>query len=461
MEIMNYSKVSIKKFLNFFLDLIVEREYFSILSFIFLFFIQERTKDGYSVFRRSSKNGRITILALDADRYRGDLKVLSSNINFQVLCIRHKWQGVLIRSLYGRRPPKAENVAKIGSVNKVQKFMTSFLVELYLIIKVDCVMTINYRYIEDFDWTLASEKIGVPYIMLYRECLLNVKRIRHDVKKRHRRMGVFHGTKIIVHNSICKSSFVDSGYCKSSKIKVCGALRMDSFLKKVNNYLSYSAIKEKKKFVLFYFPYNMSLFGKDSKCIDDDYKYKYAFNVWNGRENLFKDLHESILKLAKLNTDIDFIIKPKKVMMESKSWEFYEKVVSDSGVDVSSLDNYKIEPDLDVHKLIFESDIICALQSSTVIESGLAGKRVVFPLFNGYTETENFKDFGWKDDMMLFDVANNSSEFEEIVLDSFQNPAVSKTTLQKREKIFVKYFNDIDGNAYDCYVNEIKKTINC
>ena len=72
-----------------------------------------------------------------------------------------------------------------------------------------------------------------------------------------------------------------------------------------------------------------------------------------------------------------------------------------------------------------------------------------------------FKDFGWKDDMKLFDVANNSSEFEEIVLDSFQNPAVSKTTLQKREKIFVKYFNDIDGNAYDCYVNEIKKTINC
>ena len=44
------------------------------------------------------------------------------------------------------------------------------------------------------------------------------------------------------------------------------------------------------------------------------------------------------------NRDIDFIIKPKDIFMHEKSWSFYEKVVSESGIDVTKLENYIIMP---------------------------------------------------------------------------------------------------------------------
>jgi hypothetical protein len=454
-----------KSVLKLLLDKLIKKDCYLLMSLLFLFLIKERTQNGKNKALYSKKNGRITILALDSERYRGDLEALASEPTFQVLCIKQKWQGALIRALYLYNPPtilyRSTNVIRDSTIDNTQKFMNGFLKRLYSIIKVDCITNINYRYIEDFDWTLASKKMGIPYIMLYRECLLNVDRIKYDVQKRHKSLGKFHGTKIIVHNDICKSLFVNSGYCESSKIKVCGALRMDSFVNYINRHDTVGEVRKiRKKFVLFYFPYSLSLFGKDSKCDDNEYKYKYAFNIWAGREKLFRDLHNSILKMAKLNPDIDFVIKPKRTMMKSKSWKFYEKVISESGVDISKLDNYKIEPNADVHKLIIESDVICALQSSTVIESALAGKKVIFPLFNGYTETDNFMDFGWKDNLELFEVARDAHEFESTVLECFKDPVTPEGIRQERTKLFIKYFNSIKGKSIDCYTDEIGKTIN-
>ena len=51
-----------------------------------------------------------------------------------------------------------------------------------------------------------------------------------------------------------------------------------------------------------------------------DKKYYSSSNYWDKKERFFIQLHETILKLADENRDIDFVIKPKldKFLNEKK-----------------------------------------------------------------------------------------------------------------------------------------------
>jgi spore coat polysaccharide biosynthesis predicted glycosyltransferase SpsG len=65
-------------------------------------------------------------------------------------------------------------------------------------------------------------------------------------------------------------------------------------------------------------------------------------------------------------------------------------VLGEIGFDINKASNYSIEPNADVHELMLNSDAFCALQSSTVIESAISGKRVILPAFENYRSTENY-----------------------------------------------------------------------
>jgi surface carbohydrate biosynthesis protein len=427
--------------------------------------VKERRSNGRDSIIHSKANNRHTILALDSDRYRGDLNVLSLDGRFRVLHIKQSWAGSLILGFY---PSGIDQIHDIRTAtdkkildghNKAVDFSEAVLKHLLSTISVDCVVTVNNRYLADYPWTLAFEKLNIPYIMLYREGLVNSKKAYDRSVFRNQKLGKFHGRKIIVQNYLVKKMFLESKIATKEQIAVCGALRMDNFIKKVNVYSNtQNNMKNKrKKFTLFYFPYDMNLFGKNAKPFKDEYS--YAYSVWEGRKALFRQLHTSILTMAKNNPDIDFIIKPKREMTKEKSWSFYEKVVSESKIVASNLANYKVEPDLDAQQLIFDSDVICALQSTTVIESALAGKRVVLPLLNNYIKTKIFEDFGWKDHLHLFDAAKSKDEFESLVIDGFSNPTVSYDIKKDRTRLFEEYFTNVQQGAIDCYVNELCSSI--
>jgi hypothetical protein len=450
-------KILLKKVLHY----IAKNKYYYILVIIFRFLIMERLPNGKNKIIYSSSDNRTTILALDSDNYRGDLEVLASNSSLRVLCIKNKWQGALIDLLYNKDEIDILEYSRAlpgdDIYNRIkqpaQEFMCEFLKKLFSIIKVDCVTTVNYRYIYDIDWTLASEKIGIPYIMLYRECLLQKEhRFYHDVVRRHR-LFKFHGSHIIVHNDTCKESFVESSFCDEQKISVVGALRMDKYLTSLKS--SYRYIKNKRKrFILFYFPYNMSLFGKSGEP-PLDYKYKYAFSIWPERKNYFRDIHSAIAELAIERPDIDFVIKPKNIMMKNASWKYYERVLNEIGFDTNKVDNYSVEPNADVHELILNSDVFCALQSSTVIESSISGKPVIVPVFENYKSTKNYKDFIWRERLELFSVADNKQHLKELIIDLMDHPYVDNNILDRRKKVFKSFFNDLDGVSLNYYVNII------
>jgi len=450
----------IKKILSY----IIENKHYYILSIIYRLFIIEKLPNGKNKIIHSRASSRITILALDSDRYRGDLEALATNSSFRVLFIRQKWQGAIVNLLRKNLEigvkeyinTHSDDVVAYDNILSSQKFMREFLEILFSMIKVNCVTNVNYRYIEDAYWTLASEQIEIPYIMLYRECLLQKgTRIYSDVVHRHQSFN-FRGSHIIVHNETCKDSFIESSFIDKEKISVVGALRMDKYLSRLRNSQN-NRNHKRKRFILFYFPYDMSLFGK-SGTPPDDYKFKYAFSIWPERKKYFRDIHSSIVELAIENPDIDFIIKPKHIMMKGPSWEYYKQILSDIDFD-NKVNNYFIEPNADVHNLILNSDVICSLQSSTAIEAAISGKPVILPVFDNYRSTENYQDFSWKKYLELFDIASDKQNFKDLILKLMNCNSVNDDVLNKRKKVFHNFFNDLEGVSLNGYVDVIKNVV--
>jgi len=417
----------------------------------------------------------ITILALNADKFRGDLECLVEVGNFKVLTLGNMWQTILMYAFTRTKVGVTEYVnAGVGSIidkwkNKINIFFEGFISALLKLIKIDCVITVNYRYVEDLPWVMHFEKKGIPHICLYREGLILFDRAYDAVTARNRRFKGYPVTHIIVQNQKSRNSFVESGFVTEAQISVCGALRMDILLKQINSGNGSSLDKckaRRKRVILFYFPDNLWLFGKEKLSgndilSDNAHKYRYGTDIWPKRTGLFTDLHMSFVRLAIKYPEVDFVIKPTpKDMRNSISWGGYIKFVNESGVDLSKLKNYTVEPDANVHDLIMNSDVVIALQSTTVMESAIAGKPVIFPLFYKYKETENYNDFLWKDHLDLFDVAESADKLESLVAERLKNSEISGKIMGGRRRLFKECFFDIEGVALKRYVETIENVVN-
>jgi hypothetical protein len=411
----------------------------------------------------SSPLNKITILALDSNRYRGDLDILSSHAGIRVLTLSQRPLGWLIKPFYNElnilRYVNAErNSDDANSHKKAYNFMREFLRRFYKHVSVDCVTTVNYRYLEDFNWTKASDRLGVPFIMLYRECLL-ASDIMYDktLYRTKQYFGKFLGSYIIVHNDICKQMLVDSGYVSYKKISTIGALRMDIFLKLIRDNKNKERRTSKKTFIFFYFSHDNPLFGREKKSLVD--KSEYRTKIWNNRDKFFIDLHNAIIELAVEHPEINFIIKPKKEMIENKSWNFYENIVKGSRANIKNISNYKVDCNLNISKNLVDSSSVCAFQSSVMVEAAIANKRVIVPMFYDFSSTPYFNDFFWKDDLDLFDVATSKSEFKRLFRDVLNNPVVSENIQRERVILFDKWFNSTRGDSLDKYYNKIKSIV--
>ena len=455
-----------KYFLKKTLEYIIFSERYYILAVIFRLLIRERTPQGQDKFYFSNSKNKFTILSIDSERHRGDLDALSAVSKFRILHISQRWTNLLIYTMYKKNELNIKDFfLASANINEhkehviVLKLMTGFINALYSMLKVDCTVNVNYRYVGDFYWVKSSLSNGTPHIMLYREGLLQKdSRIYDEVVNRHKMVDSAYASHIIVHNQTCKDSFIESGWSDGSNISVGGALRMDNYLKEIKSLHTNKIIpSRRKKFVLFYFPFNMSLFGK-SKGIPIKDKYSYAYSIWNGREKFFIDFHEAIIELSIELPDVDFIIKPKDIMMMNKSWKFYTDIINKRGIKPNG--NYSIQPHADVHDLILNSDVICSLQSSTTIEAAIAGKPVILPIFDEYRNTPHFNDFSWNRHLDLFDVATSKKHLKEMIVKQLSSPYVADEVKKSRQDVFELFFHDIKGNAVKNYSSVIQQVVN-
>ena len=138
--------------------------------------IKERMEDGRDRFVYKKKSNRYTLLALDSERYRGDINILAQSKKFRVLHIRQGWQLLLVKAfLRGKYyVSDIENLDENSRLAKEHKktlnFVFNVLTKLYKILNINCVTTVHFKYIADYYWVYTTEKLNIPWIMLYREC---------------------------------------------------------------------------------------------------------------------------------------------------------------------------------------------------------------------------------------------------------------------------------------------------
>ena len=76
----------------------------------------------------------------------------------------------------------------------------------------------------------------------------------------------------------------------------------------------------------------MSVFGKKGTPMLN--QHAYAYGIWQGREQFFREVHSTIIMLAKSHPEIDFIIKPKREMLNLPSWTLFTRLLDELKVDI-------------------------------------------------------------------------------------------------------------------------------
>jgi hypothetical protein len=105
------------------------------------------------------------------------------------------------------------------------------------------------------------------------------------------------------------------------------------------------------------------------------------------------------------------------------------------------------------HELMANSQVVVALNSTTVVEAAVAGCQVVVPYFGPLRERKYDDRVFFQKDMALFNVPNDVDEFGEMLLESFDAPTVAEEIMVGRMSLFEKYVTQLDGLATERHIS--------
>jgi len=414
---------------------------YKILAWLCSRSIMEITSDGkITNFKAKAKGKMISALFLSHERFRDDPFVLSATKKVRVLIIKNNWQTQLVNIHYQKGTVNAVSLhtAEPDSLfHKSQEvfhvFMQEFLRALYEMVQVDCVIGSDVRNVFDCDWGVASKEIGRPYIVFHRENLIaslmsyNTALNRIKVHKR------FRGNHIIVHNNIERKVFMDSGYVDESQISALGCLRMDNFIKRTKNG---NSPKTQKKGIVF-----------------------FSFNIPTVGIDVYDKVLVAVLQVAIEYPEIDVIIKPKADSFEKSEKKTMNKVFKDADIDLKKIQNLEILPYADAQELILRSDVVCAINSTVMLEAGIAGKSVIVPFFKECQESiDRLNSIKLKECFHLFEVAIDEIDLKSKILENLSNPIkISEEIMEGRKKVFEEFVSSMNADATEKYLALIEE----
>ena len=116
---------------------------------------------------------------------------------------------------------------------RLQNFYIQLLPKIYRKLQISAVLSYHIRLPADVDLGIASQKINIPYLVLYREGMFaSAPGIRETMRTLFGRFG-FWGTALFVHNESCRQLCIETGLSKPEQTFSLGAMRMDSYLRQV------------------------------------------------------------------------------------------------------------------------------------------------------------------------------------------------------------------------------------
>lgn len=385
---------------------------------------------------------RLTVLALSGEFYRLDPQVLAGVPGVRVLVLPQRWQNRLLFQFYQSgglfpdymNPPSDSPV--VEQKKTLRAFLRAFLPRLYGRLAVDCVVGPHVHYYPDSDWGAVSDQLGYPYIVLQRENMVLAQFLRDHVRRRVQLMGRFEGSHIIVHNERMRDLYIEAAIVDPPRISALGCVRMDRFVVKAHEM---QPPQNQRKRVL-YFPFYLGLTFEEPI------------------RPFFAAAHVALLEFARDNPQVEVRLKPKP-KFEGKWRSDLQQAIHGAGLDLAAIPNLIIRSDGDAQHLIAESDVVCGLQTTTLLEAGLAGRPVVIPYFKEMDDPKFDARVMFRDAFHYFDVAPDAETFKAMLSRGLTTPEIDPQRRAGIREVFSRYVSDLEGNATARYVEALSREV--
>ena len=398
--------------------------------------------DGKTAMPFSSDRSKIVVLVLTPFKFRGDLDALAAQPDICLLEMPHLWQIWMLFNFY-RNGIKSnliftpgENAAVANEQRQYRAFLSEFLARLYERLGVACVIGADVRYREDIDIGVVSKQLGVPYLVFHRENMLASKTLYEAVRFRHSQWGRFGGTAVIVHNEVTNKNFVESGFVEPERIEILGSARMDTFLARIRTPRPTGA------------PTGPVVF------------FSFSHEQFDYPQPVFDQAHVAVATVALRNRNVDVIVKPKIEIVNKTPWvAFYNNALKAAGIDPEAIPNLKVLPRANAQELILKASVVCAINSTTLLEAGVAGVPVIVPCFKEIQGREFSDRVNFRDDLDMFDIPADADEMIALIERYIKDATVDGELVRRRRALFERYVSSFIGGAADRYRATIVKHV--
>ena len=391
----------------------------------------------------------MTLLALNPDRFRGDLEALSDS-GFRVICLPMSFHGKLVEWFcpIEERGPDGDyfdltSHRLLAARKRLRRYLRRLLPALYARLNVQAVIGAAILYRQDYDWGVVSTQLGYPYVVLHRENLAvgegHIRYFRNKVQGK-----TFEGSHIIVHNDTVREAFVREAFVSPDRITALGCIRMDNFIKRIASYPK--DVVSRPLVTLFSFNRSTGLYGLVN-----------YLESCGGLVELFKKVHQTIGRLASDRPDVDFVIKTKG---QNAMWNSeISDALAEVGLDLQQIPNLRISHNEDPHELILASNVVCAFGSTTLLEAGIVGKHVILPIF-AEARLPAYSDYiHFKDQVDAFNIARSAEDLSGLILELVEETEPNPDHRRRCEHLFEKYVSSLDANATARYAEKIRASI--
>ena len=446
--------ILIKKLLKLLFKIAVSKRLYTMLSLVYSFVIEELAVDGTTI--RSSKhakNNKYTILVLSSKSFRKDLDCIVATNEFRVLRIPDHWQSRLIYQFYpgefqkylvgGWNPDNSDFKYK-KEQKELREFLQHFFSKLYKKIAINCVISPHPRYVVDMDWGAVSTKMGVPHILINRDSqfassphLFNRLEIlfRDSLPK-------FEGRHVIVQSELDVEAYVDTGYVDVKNISSLGCPRMDELIRKSKE--KGRVTEERRKKIVF-----LAFIHTETGTYETSDLLPYV-----------EELHLFFVRFAIQYPEIDVVMKPKPKSFHGWKEKILCESIKGSSIDLNRIPNLIARGDIDIHTLLCESDVVCGIDTSVLLEAAVIGLPVIIPYFKDLQNPKYDKRVFYRDAYDLFDIAESLEDLEFLILKRLQNSVIEKDIMEGRKALFEKFISSVEGGATEKYVTLIKEIVN-
>ena len=398
---------------------------------------------------------KYTILVTDYERFRGDVDIFSRHPDFQFLSISPNFLLYLL-AVFVREPTQQEWIdsthyfgvrgefaaEKPGSEIAKQReayrgFLKKFLPLFLHRLAVDVVVNSDARYRREADFVRVATQIGVPQVCYYREALyMQPAHFKHAVD-RHRLLGPFYSRFIAVQNAVARKTFVDANICPPENIIIRGCPRMDDFIEKVKNQETCPTSSNGKQVTFFSCPRGAQL---------KDLSY---FSFLEASLAVIR----AFARLAVAHPDIHFVIKMKDMHLKGpkngQMGDYMREIEQSAKRPFDSLLNVEFCTErMAAQEIILTSDVVCGMQSTTVLEAAIAGKPIILPHVKEIRDKERVEEvLMFRDYYHLFDVPDQEEDIDVLILERLEDPVIPESVMHERRRIFEEFVSPLTGDA--------------